>query len=262
MNIVLCLKQVPDTASRIVVAPGGKDIQRQELSYVVNPYDEYAWEEALRLKAAVGGKVTLLSVGPPKVQDALRTGLAVGADEAIHICDPKLEGADMLATARILAAALKKIPFDVVLCGWKAVDDDQAAVGPMLATLLSIPCATYVTTAEAVSGTALRVSREVDRAEQTLEIATPCVLTQQKGPHEPRYASLAGIMASKKKTITTWTAHDLGVDPAAAAGAANSVQVVRLTPPSERQPGRILQGEPAQVVQELVKLLKTEAKVL
>lgn len=263
MNIVLCLKQVPDTASRIVISPDGKEIQRQELSYVVNPYDEYAWEEALRLKTAVGGKLILLSVGPQKTQDALRTGLAVGADEAIHVCDPKLDGADMLGTARILAAALKKISFDVVWCGWKAVDDDQAATGPMIASLMGIPCATFVVTTEAVPGSAsLKVLRETERSAQTLEIPTPCVLTQQKGTHAPRYASLAGIMAAKKKTITTWTAQEIGIDPAAVTGNASLVRVARLRPPPERQPGKIIQGEPAQIVQELVKLLKTEAKVL
>ena len=264
MNLVVCLKQVPDTASRIVVAPDGRDIQRQELSYVINPYDEYALEEALRLKTAVGsGKVTLLSLGPQRAQEALRTGLAMGADEAVHLLDPALEGSDALGLATVLTAALKKIPHDVIWCGWKAVDDDQATVGPMVATLLGVPCATFITTAAAAEGgAAVIVEREIERARQTVTVPTPCVLTQQKGTHEPRYASLAGIMASKKKTITTWTLQDLGVTPSTVGAAASRLEVVRLAPPPERQPGRILSGDPAQAVSELVRLLKTEAKVL
>ncbi len=264
MNLVVCLKQVPDTASRIVVAPDGKEIQRQELSYVINPYDEYALEEALRLKATTGsGKVTLLSLGPQRVQEALRTGLAMGADEAVHLLDPAVEGSDALGVATVLAAALKKIPHDLIWCGWKAVDDDQATVGPMVATLLGIPCATFITTAAvAEGGAAVTAEREIERAQQTVTVPIPCVLTQQKGAHEPRYASLAGIMSSKKKTITTWTLQDLGVYPSTVGAAANHLEVVRLAPLPERQPGRILQGEPAQAVQELVRLLRTEAKVL
>ncbi len=263
MNFLVCLKQVPDTASRIVVGPDGKDIQRQELSYVINPYDEYALEEALRLKAAVGGKLTLLSIGPQRGQDALRAGLALGADEAVHVADPALDGSDALGTARILAAVARKLPHDVIWCGWKAVDDDQAAVGPMLATLLDLPCATFVVSTERVDGgAALNVTREIERAHQIARVPAPWVLRQQKGAQEPRYASLAGIMAAKKKPIMTWTAADLGLDPSTVGAAARQMDVVRLASPPARPRGRILEGEPSVVVKELVRLLREEAKVL
>ncbi len=260
MNIVVCVKQVPDTEIRIPVQ-GGRIVEEEIKQYVVNPYDEFAIEEALRIKERFGeGKVTLITVGPERAREALLTGLAMGADEAIHINDPALEGLDAFATARVLATAIKKIPYDLILCGKQAVDQDNAQIGIALAELLDLPHVSVVTKLEiAEDKKTAKAEREVEGGKEVVETTLPAVITAQKGLNEPRYPSFKGIRMARQKPYTVWTLADLGLKPE---DVAPQTEVVVINPPPERKAGRIIQGDPETAVKELVRLLREEAKVI
>jgi electron transfer flavoprotein beta subunit len=249
MNLVVCVSQVPDTAARVKIGSDERHIDEQGVNYVVNPYDEFAIEEALQLKEANDGTVTAIGIGPERVSTALRTCLALGCDEAIHIQTPGYVD-DPLQQARLYADALKEKAYDLILVGKQSVDDDTEAQGPMLATLLDIPCLTEVVEME-VSGDGISASKEVEGGKQRMQAALPAVVTTQKGLNEPRYASLKGIMAAKKMEIAAEPA-----DPGSGA-----VEVTKLTMPPPRPDGKIV-GEGAEAVPELVRLLREEARVL
>jgi len=248
LKIAVCLKQVPSTDTRIKIGADGKHIDPAGVTFVTNPYDEFALEEAIRLKEAKGGEVVVFSVGGAGAVAALRNALAVGADSAVHLktdADP-----DALAVARLLAAEIEGKAFDLVLCGKQAVDDDAAQVGPMLAEILDLPAATVVVKLEMGEGKA-RATREIEGGVEMLELPLPAVVATQKGLNEPRYASLKGIMAAKKKSV-----EEKAVTPPASA-----VEIVSLTLPPARQAGKIV-GEGAAAVPALVRALREEAKVL
>lgn len=261
MNSVVLIKQVPDTATRIQDRVSGGRVDLEGVTWVVNPYDEYAVEEALRLTAKQGGSVTLIALGPERAASALKDMLALGADDAIHIADPALEGLGARATAEVLAAAISKLPAppDMIWAGWKGVDADQGLVPIYLAERLGLPHHSFVVGVELEAGR-LKVRREVEGGQEILESALPAVLTAQKGLNEVRYASLKGIMAVKRKVIPVWTAADLGLDPAALPGPA--VETLEILRPPDRPPGRRLDGAPEDAARELVRLLHEEAKVL
>jgi len=261
MNIVVCIKHVPDTEAPIRIRADGRGVDEGGLPYVVNYYDEHGIEEALRIKERLGGTVTLVTAGPSRATQALRTGLAMGADAAIHIEDPALDGADHLGVARALAAAISAQGCDLVLCGKLATDDNAAVVGPALAEFLGFPQATAVTKLELGEGTAT-AHREVEGAIEVLQVALPAVITVERSINEPRYPSLPGIMRAKRMPIQQRTLGDLGLTLAETGGAAARSEVVGWSPPPQRQAGRLLEGEPGQVVKELVRLLRDEAKVL
>jgi len=250
MNLVVCITQVPDTATRLKIDAGGKQIADQDVTLVLNPYDEYAVEAAVQLReAGTARRVTAVAVGPEGISSALRNCLALGCDEAVHLkTDAPLS--DPLQQARALAAYLGGIEADLILTGKQSVDDDTQAQGPMLATLLGRPCLTEVVTLEIADGR-VTSTREVEGGKQQISAALPAVVTTQKGLNEPRYASLKGIMAAKKKTIE---------ERAAEAGGAG-IEVVTLTLPPPRPAGKIV-GEGPEAVPELVRLLKEEAKVI
>lgn len=264
MNIVVCVKQVPDTATRIKVKPETGEIDPEGIQYVVNPYDEFAVEEALQIKERLGkGEVLVVSQGPERAREALRTCLAMGADRGIHLKDSAFEGGDSLATSVALAAAIRRQPFDLILCGRQAVDDDLAQVGASLAELLDIPHVSLVSKLELSSdGRTATVRRDVEGASEVLEIELPALLTCQKGLNEPRYPSLKGIMAAKKKPVEELSVSDLGVDPARVGTAGSKMKVLKYSSPPSRGGGKILQGEPAETAKELVRLLREEAKVI
>jgi len=248
LKIAVCLKQVPSTDTRIKIGADGKHIDPAGVTFVTNPYDEFALEEGIRLKEAKGGEAVVISVGGAGAVAALRNALAVGADSAVLLktdADP-----DSLGVARLLAAEIEGKGFDLVLCGKQAVDDDAAQVGPMLAEILDLPCATVVVKLEMSEGRA-RATREIEGGVEVLELPLPAVIATQKGLNEPRYASLKGIMAAKKKPI-----EEKAVTPPASA-----VEIVSLTLPAARQAGKIV-GEGAAAVPELVRMLREEAKVL
>ncbi|HEV2358176.1 MAG TPA: electron transfer flavoprotein subunit beta/FixA family protein [bacterium] len=258
MNIVVCVKHVPDTEAQVRIRADGLGIDESGLNFVLNFYDEHGVEEALRIKERRGGTVTLLAAGPPRAAEGLRAGLAMGADAAVHIQDEALAGLDHLGTARVLAAAIKMLPYDLVLCGKLATDDNAAVVGPAIAEFLDLAQATSVTKLELGEGTAT-AHREVEGAVEVLEVKLPAVITVERGINEPRYPSLPGIMRAKRTPVTVRALGELGLP----AGALTPhVELLGLTPPPKRQAGRRLEGEPAAVVRELVRALRDEAKVL
>jgi len=259
MRIVVCLEQVPDTETRIRIAPEGDRIAEQDVSWIVSPYDEFAIEEALRIKEQKGGDVVLVSLGPDRVQSALRTGLAMGADSAVHVKDSAFDAGDSLATARGLAAAIRTLaPFDLVLTGQQGVGGDHSQIPGLLAELLDLPQVTVVVKVEVQDGRAT-VEREIEGARETWESSLPAVISAQKGLNEPRYASLKGIMAAKKKPLAVKDASALGLDPGALAP---KTRVLALELPAARPPVRMIEGDPDTQARELIRLLHEEAKVI
>lgn len=249
MNLVVCLKKVPDTETRIRIAASGTDIDPAGVKYVISPYDEYAVEQALRAKEAAGaGEVTLLSLGDSSTQEMLRKGLAMGADKAVLLTGET--STDGLATAKALAAELRGVDAPIVLLGVKAIDDDQQQVGPMLAVLTGRACVTGVSSFEVKDGKAV-CQREVDGGSEVVEASLPAVLTITKGEHDPRLASLKGIMAAKKKPL----------EEKPAQGGGSRIRVRELREPAARPAGRIV-GEGPDAVPELVRLLREEAKAI
>ena len=249
MDVIVCVKRVPDTETRIKIGEGGAAIDPAGVKFIMSPYDEYAVEAALRTKEATGaGEVTLVTLGDDGAQETLRAGLAMGADKAVL-----LNGAvtmDGLATAKALAAELADSSAPLVLFGVKAADDDQQQVGPMTATLLGRPCVTGVASFELQDGAVL-CHREVEGGVEVVEAQLPAVVTITKGTYDPRYASLKGIMAAKKKPLEQ--------KPAATTEARLTVR--KLSYPPERAAGKIV-GEGPDAAPELVRLLREEANVL
>ena len=259
MKIIVCVKQVPDTETRIRIAPEGAAIVEQDVNWVVSPYDEFAIEEALKIKEKHGGEVVLIGLGPDRVQTALRNGLAMGADSAVHLKDPLFDRADTSGTAKALAAAIRALaPFDLVLTGQQGMGGDHSQVPGLLAEGLDLPQVTMVVKAE-VEMSKATVEREVEGARETWETSLPALLSAQKGLNEPRYASLKGIMAAKKKPLEVKDAAALGLD---AAALAPSTMVTALELPPPRPAVKMIEGDPATQAKELIRLLHEEAKVI
>jgi electron transfer flavoprotein beta subunit len=264
VNIIVCLKQVPDTESQIKIGPDGKSIVTDDIKWVMNPYDEFGVEEALRIKEKFGGEVTVVGLGPKRVTESIRTALAMGADKGILISDDALEGSDSLATAKALAAAIKDLEYDMIFAGQRGVDDDMGVVGSALAELLGIPSLTVIVKLEvAEDGKSVKANRPVEGQVLVIESTLPALITAQKGLNEPRYASLPGIMKAKKKPLEEKTLADLGLDAAEFGGGARKVKIMALTPPPERKAGKIIDGEtPQEKAGELARLLHEEAKAI
>jgi electron transfer flavoprotein beta subunit len=258
MNILVCVKHVPDTETRVKIAADGLHLDLGEANWVVNPYDEFAVEEGLQLKEKLGGEVTVLTVGTDEAVKSLRQALAMGADKAVLLSDGAFEGMDPAGIAKVLAAAAKKIPFDLILCGKHAVGDDNQQVGNLVGELLGIPAVSVVTGLE-LDGQSLVLKREVEGGTEVVKTALPALVTCQKGLNEPRYPSLKGIMAAKKKEVLTWKAADLGLDPQELKPA---FELKMLELPPARPAGRTLTGEIPEQVKELVRLLHEEAKTI
>jgi electron transfer flavoprotein beta subunit len=257
MKIVVCVKHVPDTEAKIRIAADGKRPDLAGVKTIVSPYDEYALEEALLLReAGTVTEIVAISAGGDEVAASLRQALAVGADRAVHVHDVALAGADALARAKALAAAIAAEAPDLVFTGKMGVGDDEGQVGPMLAELLDRP---HVGNAGklTIEGGRFTAWRGVEGAVEVMEGSLPALVTWDKGEHEPRYASLKGIMAAKKKPLDVRKAADLGV-------AAEPPRVVResMELPPPRPAGKILTGDAATAARELARLLHEEAKVL
>ncbi len=258
MDILVLLKQVPATESMITVADDGVSIKTDGIKYVMNPYDELAVEEALKVRDTQGGSVTIVSVGSAKAVEAIRTGLAMGADKGILV-DPGDLTCDGLATAKLLAAAIKQVPHDLIFAGHRAVDDDNFQVATALAELLSIPNIAMVIKQE-ISDGKIRCLCTVEGGTKEVEAPLPALIAAQRGLNDPRYASLPGIMKAKKKPVETKTIADLGLDTA---DLQPLVQVKALRVPTERSGGRVIDGDSVQAkVAQLVKALHEEAKVI
>jgi electron transfer flavoprotein beta subunit len=256
VNIVACIKQGPNTDTTIRVKPDGSGIDETGIEWIMNPYDEFGVEEALRMKEKFGGEVTIVSLGPARAMTAIRTALAMGADRAIYINDPVFNGADAYMTAKALTTVIKTIPYDIIFCGQRAIDDDSGQVGAILAALLDIPQVTVATKVD-VEGNSIKVVRPVEGAQLLIESPLPCVVTAHKGLNEPRFASLPGIMKARNKPVEVRDAAALGVSMDVKA------EVLRIMPPPARLPGKIISGDdPAAKARELAKLLREEAKAI
>lgn len=252
MNIVVCIKRVPATDSRIKPADDGRSIDTSQIEWIISPYDEIALEAGLQLKEAAGeGELTVVSLGPGDSTKELRTCLAMGADKAVLLADDQASFRDAATTSAALAQAIGELAPDVVLCGCRAIDRDQGQVGLLLAAHLGMPCVTEIRKLELVDGKAVVECAGDNGTSETWELALPAVLTCAKGLNEPRYASLKGIMKAKKKPI----------EKCAANLAAASLEVRSLELPAPRREGRIV-GTGPEAVEELVRLLREEAKVL
>ncbi|MEE9168670.1 MAG: electron transfer flavoprotein subunit beta/FixA family protein [bacterium] len=249
MNIIVLVKQTPDSTTKVKIAADDKTLDAAEVKYIVNPFDEYAIEEALQIKERLGGEVTVLGLGPERASTALRTALAMGVDKAMHIVadDTHL---DSHTVASALAQVLKETQFDLILMGKQAIDDYNEQIGPRLSALLDIPCLTYLAKIELGDGK-LEAHREVEGGVEVIECTFPAILTVEKGINEPRYAPLKGIMLAKKKPIDQ---KSVELEPP-------KIVIKKMEYPPERPPGRIV-GEGVEAVSELVRLLREEAKVI
>ena len=249
MRIAVCLKRVPDTTAKIVITADGKSIDESGVKFVANPYDEYAIEEALKLREAAGaGETVVFSVGTDAAQETIRTALAMGIERGVLL--QATGPVDGLEVARALATELKLGNFDLILCGKLAVDDYNHQVGPMVAELLGIPCVTAVAHLK-ISAGALEAEREIEGGIETSTCALPALITCDKGLNSPRLPSLKGIMAAKKKPLE--------VKPVSLG--AGTVTLLGYSLPSERKAGQIV-GEGPDAVPALVRLLREEAKVI
>jgi electron transfer flavoprotein beta subunit len=264
VNIIVCLKQVPDTESQIKIGSDNKSIVTDDIKWVMNPYDEFGVEEALRLKEKFGGEVTVVGLGPKRVTETIRTALAMGADKGILISDDALDGSDSTATATAVAAAIKGLDYDLIFTGQRGIDDDMGTVGAAVAEFLGIPQLSLIVQVDvAEDAQSVKVTRPVEGQALVIESSLPALITAQKGLNEPRYASLPGIMKAKKKPLEEKTLADLGLDTSEFGEGARKVKILEITPPPERAGGKIIEGEtPQEKAAELAKLLYEEAKVV
>ncbi len=248
MKLAVCINHVPDTAAKITLAADGKNIDKTGITFVLNPYDEIAIEECLRLKEKNGGEVIAVSLGGDAHKETLRKALAMGVDKAILLKDDSPR--DSFSVARALADYLKEISPDVIFFGKQSVDSDDAAVGTMVAEMLGLPSVSVAVKLEITNGTAI-AEREIEGGKEKVQAALPAVFTAQKGLNEPRYPSLKGIMAAKSKPI----------EEKVPTAAQPKVEVVVLRKPPSKSAGKIV-GTDSSAVTELVRLLHEEAKVI
>jgi electron transfer flavoprotein beta subunit len=265
MKIVSCIKPVPDPASRLVINENKTWIKDQDLTFVASEADNYAFEEALRLKEKHGGEVVVLSMGGEEAARVLRSGLAMGADRAIHLLDPKFRGSDEFATAKALAKAIEKDGgADLLLAGVQSDDLGTGMTGTMTAEFLGCPHATVVVGVEVgPDEKSLKVRRELEGGIiETVELSMPAALTIQFGINQPRYASLKGIMAAKKKEFKVWSAADLELQDDAVGKAGVMYEVKEIFVPERKSKVEILSGTSEEAALTLVEKLRKEAKVL
>ncbi len=260
MNIVVCIKQVPDTTD-VRINPETNTLVRDGVASIINPFDMYAIEEALRLKEKLDAKVTVLTMGPPQAEAALREAISLGVDEAILLSDRAFAGSDTLATSYALASGIKKIgDVELIFCGKQAIDGDTAQVGPGISVWLDIPQVTFVKKIEEIkekSGKKVfTVQRMTEEGYEVMEIPLPAMITVVKEINEPRMPSLKGMMRSKKAQIVKWSAEDVKAETKKIGLDGSPTQVVKIFTPPVRQGGEVLHGEPAEVAPKLKEFLK------
>ncbi|MFY9402621.1 MAG: electron transfer flavoprotein subunit beta/FixA family protein [Candidatus Omnitrophota bacterium] len=258
MNITVCIKQVPET-TEVRINPETNTLMREGVKSIINPFDMYAIEEGVRLKERFGGKVNVVTMGPPQAESALREAISMGADEGYLVCDRAFAGSDTWATSYTLAAAIKAIgSFDLIICGKQASDGDTAQVGPGISTHLNIPQVTYVKKIEETSDKKLRIERMLEEGYEVIEAPLPLLLTVVKEINEPRIPSLKGLMRAKSAKITLLTQKQLNLDPQQIGLCGSPTQVVKIFTPPQRKGGQILQGEFTDIADKLVELLRSE----
>jgi electron transfer flavoprotein beta subunit len=253
---------VPDTETLIKIGQDGKSIVEDDIKWIMNPYDEFGVEEALRLKEKFGGEVTVVSLGPDRVTESIRTALAMGADKGIHINDPALEGSDSLGMAKALAAVIKDLEYDIIFTGQRGIDSDQGLIGASLSELLGISLLSVIVKVEVAEDCkSVKAHRPVEGQNLVLESSIPVLITAQKGLNEPRYASLPGIMKAKKKPLEKKTISDLGLDSSQVGEGARKLNIIEIIPPPQRQSCKIIDGEtPEEKAAELARMLHEEAR--
>jgi len=265
VKIVVLVKSVPDTESKIKIAADGVSIDPAGVKFVLNPHDEYAVEEGLRIREHLKDTTTVVAVsmGPERVVDVLRTALAMGADDAVHVSDPAFEGGDAYANARVLAEAVRLLSPDLILGGKQGIDDDSAYTCAAVAEHLGIPQVQIVTELT-LSDDRARVTarRRVEGADEIVEMVLPGVVTCEKGLNEPRYASLPGIMKAKKKEIRKIALAELPLKPEQVGAAGSLTRMVKYHGLTERPAVKMITGDAATQAHELVRLLREEAKVI
>lgn len=261
MNIITLIKQVPDTA-QLSGTVDGLRLMGEGSPRIVNPWDEYALETGIQLKEAHGGKVTALCLGRPEAVEALKTGLAMGVDEAILISDPALENSDTLATARTLVAGIGKIgEYDMIIAGRSAIDGNMAATAIQIAALLKIPLISYVAALEAVdpAAKAIKAARLLEQGRESVASQLPAVITVVKEIYEPRYPSFIGIRKAAKATIPTWSIADLGLSAGQVGQAGSQARWPEVSlPPSREAAVEIIEGAPAEAAKVLADRLLAE----
>jgi electron transfer flavoprotein beta subunit len=255
LKILVTVKRVPDTAAEKRLDPGDKTLDRESVETIMNPVDEYAVEEALRLKEAAGGEVVVLCMGPESALPVIRKALSMGPDAAVHVHDSALHGSDVLATAKVLAAAIRKVEPDLVVSGSESTDARTSLVASALAEYLGWPGLIGAKKLE-VDGSTVRVHRETESGYDVLEADGPAVVSVVKGINEPRYPSFKGIMAAKSRPVTDYAVADLEIDPGSVGLAGAACEVVEFTPRPPRQAGQVVKdGGDGAAALELVEFL-------
>ena len=258
MNIIVCIKQVPET-TQVQINPETNTLIRKGVKSIINPFDMYAIEEAVRLKEKFGGKTTVITMGPPQADAALREAISMGIDEGILLSDRAFAGSDTWATSYTLAGAIKKIGgFDLIICGKQASDGDTAQVGPGISMHLDIPQVTYVKKIEEIKDGLMCVERMTEEGFEIIETPLPALLTVVKEINEPRIPSLRGMMKARQAKIATWSQKELGLDSERIGLSGSPTQVIKIFTPPQRSGGQIIPGETQEVVDKLVELLKGE----
>lgn len=244
MNIVVCVKRVPDTAAEKKLDPGTFTLDRENVEAIVNPVDEYGIEEALRLKEQHGGEVTVLTMGPAGAEkDAVRKALAMGADKGVMVTDDVLRGSDAMSTAYTLSLALAQQDFDLAIMGSEATDSRNSLVPQAVAQYLALPGLTFVKKIEHVGDGVIRVEREVEGGYDVIEAPLPAIVSVVKGINEPRYATLKGIMGAKSKSVEVLSAEDIGIEAAEVGAAGSKTEVLSAEPRPPKQQGEIVTDE-------------------
>jgi electron transfer flavoprotein beta subunit len=256
MNIFVIMKRTFDTEERISISNGQIDDSGAE--FIINPYDEYAIEEAIVLRDEHGGEVTVITVGTEDAEKELRTALAMGADKAVLIDAEELDEMDQFTTATLISTYLKDKEFDIIIGGNVAVDGGSGQGGPRVAQALGIPQVTTITKID-VDGSTATIVRDVEGDQETIEVSLPVLVTAQQGLNEPRYPSLPGIMKAKKKPLETLDLDDLDLEEDDVAPKTKTIEIFL---PPNKAAGKILAGDSSAQVTELVSLLKSEAKVI
>ncbi|MFH1612115.1 MAG: electron transfer flavoprotein subunit beta/FixA family protein [bacterium] len=256
MNIIVCIKQVPQT-TQVKIDPKTNTLIREGVESIINPFDMYALEEAIRIREKFGGKITVISMGPPQAESALREAISLGIDEAILISDRAFAGSDTLATSYILSCGIKKIKeFDLIICGKQAIDGDTAQVGPGIAQILNIPFVAYVKKIEKIENGKIKLERMMEEGYEVIEINLPGLITVVKEINEPRLPSLKGKIKSKQCFIHNWKKQDLEIDEKKIGLSGSPTRVVKIFTPAIKSEGIIIKGELEESVEKLSQVIK------
>jgi len=261
MNIIVLVKQVPDT-SEVKINRETNTLIRDGVPSIINPYDRYAIEEALRLREKHGGKVTAVTMGPPQAVEALKEAVSLGVDDVVLLSDRAFAGADTWATSYALSQGIKKIgAYDLVIAGKQAIDGDTAQVGPETADMLGIPFVAYIRKIEQVEGNTMVAERLMDEGYDVVETSLPVLITVVKEINDPRVPSLKGKMKAKSLKVVAWTAADIGSDVSKIGLRGSPTQVVRIFPPSPRGQREVITGTVEEQVATLAKKLKEQSLI-